>query len=296
MTGSSLGALLALFSAFAWSLPASGGGDAVVNSLGMRMVLVPAGTFRMGSPAGEPMRQEEEAPRRVTLTRAFRIAATEVTQKQWLALMPSNPSPQKGDDLPVTSVSWKDAQAFCLALSEKEGVRYRLPTEAEWEYACRAGGDEAPAGRAELEAAAWFADNSRGGDAPRRAEAAERVGPSRRARERGRVDAGRLRPLPARRGGRGPDGACRRVDTGRPRRLVAQLPAGAALRRPGGHAGVVPAPARRPARGVEAASRRTAGYRVGSFRFSVLRPNSAQLPSAFFTLSTTSSSPVSSRR
>jgi formylglycine-generating enzyme required for sulfatase activity len=154
-----LGALLALFSAFAWSLPASGG-DAVVNSLGMRMVIVPAGSFRMGSPAGEPMRQEEEAPRRVTLTRAFRIAATEVTQKQWLALMPANPSPQKGDDLPVTSVSWKDAQAFCLALSEKEGARYRLPTEAEWEHACRAGGDEGPAGRAELGAAAWFADNA----------------------------------------------------------------------------------------------------------------------------------------
>jgi formylglycine-generating enzyme required for sulfatase activity/endonuclease/exonuclease/phosphatase family metal-dependent hydrolase len=136
------------------------GGDAVVNSLGLRMVLVPAGAFQQGSPAGEPMRQEEETPRRVTLTRAFRIAATEVTQRQWLALMPQNPSPKKGDDLPVTSVSWKDALAFCLALSQKEGVRYRLPTEAEWEYACRAGSAEGPAGRDELEAAAWFADNS----------------------------------------------------------------------------------------------------------------------------------------
>jgi len=136
------------------------GGDAVVNSLGMRMVLAPAGSFRMGSPAGDPMRQEEELPRRISLTRPLRIAATEVTQRQWLTLMPQNPSPQKGDDLPVTSVSWKDAQAFCLALSQKEGVRYRLPTEAEWEYACRAGSAEGLAGRAELEAAAWFADNS----------------------------------------------------------------------------------------------------------------------------------------
>ena len=59
------------------------------------MVLVPAGSFQMGSPAGEPMRQEDEAPRRVTLTRAFRIAATEVTQTQWLALMPANRSPQR---------------------------------------------------------------------------------------------------------------------------------------------------------------------------------------------------------
>jgi formylglycine-generating enzyme required for sulfatase activity len=136
------------------------GGDVVVNSLGMRMVLVPAGSFRMGSPFGEPLRQEEEIPRRVTLTRAFRIAATEVTQRQWLALMPSNRSPQRGDDLPVTSVSWKEAQEFCRGLSQREGAPYRLPTEAEWEYACRAGADDPPAGREPLEAVAWYADNA----------------------------------------------------------------------------------------------------------------------------------------
>jgi formylglycine-generating enzyme required for sulfatase activity len=138
--------------------PASG--DAVVNSLGMRMVRVPAGSFAMGSLPGAPLRQEEELPHRVTLTRAFRIASTEVTQRQWLALMPRNRSPQPGDDLPVTSVSWKEAQEFCVKLSQKEGARYRLPTEAEWEYACRAGAGEPPVGRAELEAAAWYADNS----------------------------------------------------------------------------------------------------------------------------------------
>jgi formylglycine-generating enzyme required for sulfatase activity len=158
-------AALAVAAALFASSPGGAGeappaGDAVVNSLGMRMVLVPAGSFQMGSPAGEPMRQEEETPRQVKLTRAFRIAATEVTQKQWLALMPSNPSPHKGDLLPVTSVSWKDARAFCLELSEKEGATYRLPTEAEWEYACRAGSAEPPAGRAELEESAWLADNS----------------------------------------------------------------------------------------------------------------------------------------
>jgi formylglycine-generating enzyme required for sulfatase activity len=112
---------------------------AVVNSLGMRMVLVPAGSFRMGSPPGEPLRQEEELSRRVTLTKAFRIASTEVTQKQWRALMPANRSPQQGDDLPVTSVSWNEAHEFCLKLSQREGATYRLPTEAEWEYAARGG-------------------------------------------------------------------------------------------------------------------------------------------------------------
>jgi formylglycine-generating enzyme required for sulfatase activity len=137
-------------------------GDVVTNSLGMRMVRVPAGSFRMGSPPGEPLRQEEEAPRRVTLSRSFRIAATEVTQKQWLALMPQNRSPQAGDDLPVTSVSWKDAQEFCLKLSQREGTTYRLPTEAEWEYVCRAGGASPPAAGAELAAVAWHADNSEG--------------------------------------------------------------------------------------------------------------------------------------
>ena len=137
-------------------------GDVVVNSLGMRMVRVPAGSFLMGSPPGEPLRQGEEIPHRVTLTRAFRIAATEVTQKQWLALMAQNRSPQTGDDLPVTSVSWTEAQEFCVKLSEKEGTTYRLPTEAEWEYACRAGDDSLPAGQARLAAVAWYADNSEG--------------------------------------------------------------------------------------------------------------------------------------
>jgi formylglycine-generating enzyme required for sulfatase activity len=136
--------------------------DITTNSLGMRMVRVPAGSFLMGSPPGEPLRQEEEVPRRVTLTRAFRIAATEVTQKQWLALMPQNRSSQTGDDLPVTSVSWTEAQEFCVRLSEREGATYRLPTEAEWEYACRAGGVSPPAAGAELASVAWYADNSEG--------------------------------------------------------------------------------------------------------------------------------------
>jgi formylglycine-generating enzyme required for sulfatase activity len=141
-------------------------GDAVVNSLGMRMVLLPPGSFRMGSPPGEPMRQEEETPRRVTLTRPFRISATEVTQAQWLTLMPANRSAEKGDGLPVTSVSWREAREFCEKLSEKEGATYRLPTEAEWEYACRAGDEGPPPGGAALDAVAWHAGNSEGETRP----------------------------------------------------------------------------------------------------------------------------------
>ena len=135
-------------------------GETLLNALGMRMVLVPAGRFRMGSPPGAPLRQEEELLRWVTLTRAFRISATEVTQEQWLALMPTHRSPQEGAERPVTSVSWRDAEEFCRRLSEKEGARYRLPTEAEWERACRAGGEDPPA--SERDAASWHADNSEG--------------------------------------------------------------------------------------------------------------------------------------
>jgi formylglycine-generating enzyme required for sulfatase activity len=127
------------------------------------MVLVPAGTFQMGSPTGEPQRQEEEHPRRVTLRRPFRIASTEVTVKQWRALMASPQTPAD-DDLPVAAVSWKEAQEFCQKLSEKEGATYRLPTEAEWEYACRAGAEGPPA--EVLEGGAWYADNSDGSARP----------------------------------------------------------------------------------------------------------------------------------
>ncbi len=139
--------------------------DVVVNSLGMRMVLVPPGTFRMGSLPREPLRQEEELPRQIRLSRPFRMAATEVTQRQWVALMPSNRSQNRGEDLPVTSVSWNDGQEFCSRLSEKEGVAYRLATEAEWEYACRAGAAE-PVATADRPTVAWFADNSEGATHP----------------------------------------------------------------------------------------------------------------------------------
>jgi len=161
-----VGALaLALSGASTASTRGADGDNVLVDSLGMKMIRVPAGTFVMGSPAGESFRQDEERPHRVTLTRGFRISATEVTQRQWGALMPHDRSPVVGDDLPVTSVSWKDVREFCRRLSEEEGAVYRLPTEAEWECACRSGGpDPLDAPGAVLDTIAWFADNS--GDVP----------------------------------------------------------------------------------------------------------------------------------
>jgi formylglycine-generating enzyme required for sulfatase activity len=120
-------------------------------------VPVPAGTFTMGSPPGAPLRQDEETTRQVTLTKAFRVSATEVTQRQWAAVMGTG-TPTAAE-LPVTSISWNEAQAFCQKLSQKEGATYRLPTEAEWEYACRAGSDAVAVDR---DAVAWHAGNSDG--------------------------------------------------------------------------------------------------------------------------------------
>jgi formylglycine-generating enzyme required for sulfatase activity len=137
-------------------------GDTEVNSPGMSMVWIPAGRFEMGSPPGAPLRQEEETLHEVVLTRPFRISATEVTQEQWTTLMPFNRSPQEGADRPVTSVSWRDAVEFCRRLSEKEGVSYRLPTEAEWEYACRAGGHDPGLETSARDEIAWYADDSGG--------------------------------------------------------------------------------------------------------------------------------------
>ena len=105
------------------------------------MVVVPAGNFVMGSPADEPNRDSDEGPQHSVRVTKFAMARFEVTQGQWKALMGSNPSAVKdcGDDCPVENVSWDDAQAYVKKLSEKTGQQYRLPSEAEWEYAARAG-------------------------------------------------------------------------------------------------------------------------------------------------------------
>jgi formylglycine-generating enzyme required for sulfatase activity len=105
----------------------------------LEMVLIPAGKFMMGSPASEVGRKDNEAQHEVTLTKPFYMGKYEVTQEQWQAVMGNNPSQIKGARLPVTNVSWNDCQDFIKKLNAKTNGGYRLPTEAEWEYACRAG-------------------------------------------------------------------------------------------------------------------------------------------------------------
>ena len=100
----------------------------------LEMVLIPAGKFIMGSP-----KYKSEPPHEVTITKPFYMGKYEVTQEQWESVMGKNPSETKGAKLPVTHVSWEDCQNFIKKLNAKTKVSYRLPTEAEWEYACRAG-------------------------------------------------------------------------------------------------------------------------------------------------------------
>jgi formylglycine-generating enzyme required for sulfatase activity len=111
--------------------------DTLTNSIGMKFILIKPGSFKMGNTRGD----DWEAPvHKVTLTKSYYLQTTEVTQAQWAAVMADTPSHFKGGDLPVETVSWHDCQKFVEQLNAKEGVTaYRLPTEAEWEYACRAG-------------------------------------------------------------------------------------------------------------------------------------------------------------
>ncbi|MEN9672246.1 MAG: hypothetical protein RL553_511 [Planctomycetota bacterium] len=108
-------------------------------SIEKEMVLIPAGKFKMGSPESEKGRSKAETQHEVTLTKPFYMGKYEVTQEQWNALMGNNPSATKGAKLPVTRVSWEDCQEFIKKLNPKTNGGYRLPTEAEWEFACRAG-------------------------------------------------------------------------------------------------------------------------------------------------------------
>lgn len=117
------------------------GSDARTNSLGMTFVAIAPGTFMMGSPEDEPGRDDDETLHEVTLTKGYYMQTTPVTQGQWRAVMGDNPSSfhNCGDDCPVETVTWYDVQDFIKALNAKSDVTYRLPTEAEWEYAARAG-------------------------------------------------------------------------------------------------------------------------------------------------------------
>lgn len=110
------------------------------NGLGMKFVWIPPGNFMMGSPMEENLRKDKELQHKVTLTKGFYMGVYTVTQEQWKEIMGNNPSKFKGEkNLPVEHVSWNDCQEFIKKLREKDKKLYRLPTNAEWEYACRAG-------------------------------------------------------------------------------------------------------------------------------------------------------------
>jgi len=103
------------------------------------MVQIPAGTFLMGSPDDELYRDSDEGPQHQVTLEAFQMSQTPITQAQWQAVMGNNPSYFRGEQLPVERVSWYDAMEYCAKLSEITGRTYTLPSEAQWEYACRAG-------------------------------------------------------------------------------------------------------------------------------------------------------------
>lgn len=118
------------------------------DSIILEMISVPGGKFKMGAPTEEEMSQEDERPQHIVTIKPFLIGRYPITQEQWrtVANLPQikrhlEPSPSffKGDKLPVERVNWYQAQEFCDRLSQRTGRKYRLPTEAEWEYACRAG-------------------------------------------------------------------------------------------------------------------------------------------------------------
>lgn len=116
----------------------------------LELVYCPPGEFPMGSAEGDSEREEDEVHHRVTLTKGFWIGKYEVSQEQWTSVMEGNPSRFKGEACPVDSVSWEDCQAFL----KKAGQGLRLPTEAEWEYACRAG--EPEFAKDSLDAVCWY--------------------------------------------------------------------------------------------------------------------------------------------
>jgi formylglycine-generating enzyme required for sulfatase activity len=149
------------------ALQADNDGNTVTNSIGMKLKLIKSGSFLMGIPSSV---KNERSQHWVRISREYYIGVHEVTQGQWEAVMDTRPwkrivvPPVEEDpSFPVVYVTWEDAVAFCNRLSEMEGATYRLPTEAEWEYCCRAGtatffsfGDS----QEDLADYAWFWDNA----------------------------------------------------------------------------------------------------------------------------------------
>lgn len=147
--------------------PAVAAASATRQSFEPELVRVTGGTFQMGSPDTDQDRISDERQHAVTV-QDFSIGKTEVTQAQWRAVMENNPSANKGcDDCPVEQVSWNEVQEYIDKLNAKTGKTYRLPTEAEWEYACRSGGKaELYCGGVDLDQLAWYGPNSGGKSHP----------------------------------------------------------------------------------------------------------------------------------
>lgn len=144
--------------------------DLAVGDVAQRMRWCPPGRFVMGSPAGEMERRDDERPVPVVLTRGFWMGDSEVGQGLWERVMGTNPSRAKGAELPVESVNWHDCQQFLQHLGARlDGTVVRLPTEAEWEYACRAGADEPLVD-------GWFVSDANNHTQPRRQRQPNRWG------------------------------------------------------------------------------------------------------------------------
>jgi formylglycine-generating enzyme required for sulfatase activity len=135
------------------------------NDAQIELILIPAGEFHMGSPRSEIARENDEGPvRRVKISKPFYMGLHEVTHAQWKAVMGYSLSNYKNPDLPANEIRWSKAVDFCKRLSERTLETFRLPTEAEWEYACRAGSSTAYSfggHPSPLAQHAWFYSNSR---------------------------------------------------------------------------------------------------------------------------------------
>jgi formylglycine-generating enzyme required for sulfatase activity len=134
----------------------------MATQVGIRLVKVPSGSFWFGSPVTEEGHVADEVLRQVTIKDQFFVSISVVTQEQYSFVMHANPRDTRwlGQDMPVQNVSWNDASEFCMRLSEIEHRHFRLPTEVEWEYVCRAGSNGPFNEVARPENLGWYAENS----------------------------------------------------------------------------------------------------------------------------------------
>ena len=132
----------------------------------MEMIYCAPGSFMMGSPEDEEDREDDEDLHKVTLTKGFWLGKYPVTQAQWESVMGCNPSDFDGDDNPVDSVSWDDCKEFIANINSRSDFTARFPTEAEWEYACRAGSGKAYSGTGDLDEMGWYSVNCDAGTHP----------------------------------------------------------------------------------------------------------------------------------